>query len=255
MPRKKSQEVRETTQAPEETALTIVEGQLPDVQLQREYKKRCSIIRKQVSNIQSSFLTIAFQLHWIHRHGMFKQEGCKSIYDYAEREYSIGRTSCCNLVCIVEHFAARDENGNIVESIADCYQNYTASQLVAMIGMSEEGKKQVTPDMSVRAINKMRKEEQIKALPASSATTEAVIVGNGGEADTTVTATVHDATPDAKHTTIEAQSEQTKQIDTLMSFDCYADYQKELEHIDTMIERAFKKSKRPIAVKIICEQV
>lgn len=251
MPRKKSQEISEATQSPEETALTIVEGQVPDVQLQKEYKKRCNIIRKQVANIQNSFLVIAFQLYWIREHNMFRLEGCKNIYDYAEREYGIGRTSCCNLVCIVEHFASRDENGNVVECIADCYQNYTASQLVAMIGMSDETKAQVTPDMSVRTINKMRKEEQTKALPAPPvATTEASIAGNDGDADTTVAATVYisDATSNIKQ-------ELPKQVDTLLVFGSYTDYQKELERIDTLVERAFRRSKHPVAVKIICEQV
>lgn len=257
MPRKKSQEVAETTQVPE-TALTVVEGQLPDVQLQREYKKRCNIIRKQVSNIQHSFLTIAFQLHWIREHNMFKLEGCKNIYDYAEREYGIGRTSCCNLVCIVEHFASRDENGNVIESLDKCYENYTASQFVAMIGMTDEGKKRITPDMSVRAINRLRKEEQIKALPeAPIATTEATISGSEGEANTTVTATVHasDSKTIAEHTTAEAQPEHPKQVDTLMAFDSYTSYQKELERIDALIKRAFKRAKQPAVVKIICEQV
>lgn len=272
MAKKNIQEPVETTEAPE-TALTVVEGQLPDVQLQKEYKKRCSIIRKQVSNIQNSFLTIAFQLYWIREHNMFRLEGCKNIYDYAEKEYGIGRTSCCNLVCIVEHFASRDEKGNVIESIAECYQNFTASQLVAMIGMSEEGKKQVTPDMSVRAINRMRKEEQAKALPEADSTpiavTEAVITGTNGEPDKTVAATVHaseavaatahvsEANPNAPQAAAVpvAEPEQAKQTDTLLAFESYAAYQKELERIDTMVERAFKKSKRPVLVKIICEAV
>lgn len=270
MAKKNLQEAIEATEAPE-TALTVVEGQLPDAQLQKEYKKRCSIIRKQVSNIQNSFLTIAFQLHWIREHSMFRLEGCKNIYDYAEKEYGIGRTSCCNLVCIVEHFASRDGNGNVIESIAECYQNYTASQLVAMIGMSEEGKKQVTPDMSVRAINKLRKEEQAKALPAASsapiAVTEAVISGDNGGADKAVPATVHasEATPDApkpdtaKPVIVQpgasAGAEPERRADTLLTFDSYTAYQKELERIDTMVERAFKKSKHPVTVKIICEPV
>lgn len=267
-----SQEPIEATEVPE-TTLTIVEGQLPDAQLQKEYKKRCGIIRKQVANIQSSFLTIAFQLHWIREHNMFKLEGCKNIYDYAEKEYGIGRTSCCNLVCIVEHFASRDGNGNVIESIAECYQNFTASQLVAMIGMSEEGKKQVTPDMSVRAINRMRKEEQAKALPAPAsapiAVTEAIVTDRDSGAGAAVAATVHasEAKPDAstpdepKPTAPQPAAvtatgqEQARRADTLLTFDSYTAYQKELERIDTMVERAFKKSKHPVTVKIICEPV
>ena len=119
-----------------------------------------------------------------------------------------------------------------------------------MIGMSDEAKARVTPDMSVRAINRLRKEGQAKALPAPSATTEAVAVDNADEADTTVAATVH-----ISNDTSGIKQELPKQVDTLLVFGSYTDYQKELERIDTLVERAFKRSKQPITVKIICEQI
>lgn len=127
------------------------------VQIEREFRQRARVIREQMQNIQNSFVTIGFQLHWIREHNMFRVLNYKSIYEYAEKECGIGRSSCGNLISIIENFAERDENGKVIESISECYRNYSSSQLVAMVGMPETMKQQVTPDMSVRAINRMRR--------------------------------------------------------------------------------------------------
>lgn len=129
----------------------------PMVQIEREFRQRARVIREQMQNIQNSFVTIGFQLHWIREHNMFRVMNYKSIYEYAEKECGIGRSSCGNLISIIENFAERDENGRVVESISECYRNYSSSQLVAMVGMPDSMKQQVTPDMSVRSINRMRR--------------------------------------------------------------------------------------------------
>lgn len=143
----------------------------PLKRMKQEFHNRAQIIKEQMRNIQNAFITIGFQLHWIRENNMYRVQGYKSIYDYAEKEYGIKRTTCCNFICIIENYAERDENGEVVESIAGCYRNYSASQLVAMLGMPEEVKAQVTPDMSVRAINRLRKGEPeapsvVEAAPA-----------------------------------------------------------------------------------------
>lgn len=127
--------------------------------MKQEFAERSQVIKEQMRNIQNAFITIGFQLHWIRENNMYRVLNYKNVYEYAEKEYGIKKTTCCNFISIVENYADRDENGNVVESIADCYRNYSASQLVAMLGMPDELKQQVSPDMSVRAINRLRKGE------------------------------------------------------------------------------------------------
>lgn len=127
--------------------------------MKQEFAERAQVIKEQMQNIQNAFITIGFQLHWIRENNMFRVLNYKNVYEYAEKEYGIKKTTCCNFISIVENYADRDENGNVIESISDCYRNYSASQLVAMLGMSDEMKQQVSPDMSVRAINRLRKGE------------------------------------------------------------------------------------------------
>lgn len=138
--------------------------------MKQEFSERSQIIREQMRNIQNAFITIGFQLHWIRENNMFRVLNYKNVYDYAEKEYGLKKTTCCNFISIIENYAERDENGEVIESIADCYRNYSASQLVAMLGMNEDMRQQVSPDMSVRAINRLRKggpePETVEASPA-----------------------------------------------------------------------------------------
>lgn len=142
----------------------------PLKRMKQEFSERSQIIREQMRNIQNAFITIGFQLHWIRENNMFRVLNYKNVYDYAEKEYGLKKTTCCNFISIIENYAERDENGEVIESIADCYRNYFASQLVAMLGMNEDMRQQVSPDMSVRAINRLRKggpePETVEASPA-----------------------------------------------------------------------------------------
>lgn len=104
----------------------------------------------------------------IRENNMFRVMDYKNVYDYAEKEYGLKKTTCCNFISIIENYAERDENGEVIESIADCYRNYSASQLVAMLGMNEDMRQQVSPDMSVRAINRLKKGEPEQGTVAAS---------------------------------------------------------------------------------------
>ncbi|MBD5402233.1 hypothetical protein HDR58_05480 [bacterium] len=130
--------------------------------MKQEFNRRSNCIREEMGNIQNSFVVIGFQLHWIKANNMYRVLDYKNICEYAEKEYNIKKSTCNNLISIIENFAERDENGEVIESIVECYRNYSSTQLLAMIGMPEELQEQVTPDMSVRAIQRLRKGEPEK---------------------------------------------------------------------------------------------
>ena len=156
---------------PERLPATAIPAQItvsPLKRMKQEFSERAQIIREQMRNIQNAFITIGFQLHWIRENNMFRVMDYKNVYDYAEKEYGLKKTTCCNFISIIENYAERDENGEVIESIADCYRNYSASQLVAMLGMNEDMRQQVSPDMSVRAINRLKKGEPEQGTVAAS---------------------------------------------------------------------------------------
>ena len=141
----------------EKPAVQVVDSPLK--MMKQEFTERTNVIKQEMRNIQNSFLVIGFQLHWIKNNNMYRVLDYKNIMDYAEKEFGIKKSTCCNFINIIETYAERDGNGEVIESIAECYRNFSSSQLLAMIGMPEEMQQQVTPDMSVRAINRLRKGE------------------------------------------------------------------------------------------------
>lgn len=272
--------------------------QLPESQLQKEFKRRTGIIKKQMNNIQQSFLVIAFQLHWIKEHDMYQSMGFKNIYEFAEIEYGIGRSSCGNLICIIDNYAERDKAGHVIESLPERYRNFTASQLIAMVGMPEESRKRITPDMSVRLINRIRKQEAqarigtnrifpadvkteivpetpktetVHEVPKADVVPEVPKVDKAPEAFSD-TETVQEssvksspatdkepsavtATPaksDAKPGTEKKTEAGT--ASTLLTFDSYSNYQKEQEHMHSLVADIFRQSITPVIIKIVCEQ-
>ena len=277
---------------PATTATTqVVESPLK--QMKKEFQRRSQVIRDEMLNIQNSFVTIGFQLHWIHRNNMFRVLNYKSIYEYAEKECNIKRTTCCNLICIIENYADRDEQGEVIESIADCYRNYSASQLVAMLGMPEDMIQQVSPDMSVRAINRLKKGEPepgtVETSPAPSeepAPVKEPEKGTAPEEETVPDDTVREEEPEAGEmqedesskaaeddTAREDEPEDTgaapqmdvdvrelpeeavpnENIGTLAEIDSYTDYQSMQDELDLIMRNVFAEDSS-VRVKIVCVQ-
>lgn len=178
--------------------------------MKQEFQARSQKIREQMRNIQDSFLIIGFQLFWIRENNMFRVLNYKNIYSFAEAEYGIKKTTCCNFINIIENYAERDENGNVIESIADCYKNYSSSQLVAMLGMPLEMQQQVTPDMSVRAINRLRKSEP--EMPVIETTPS--LVESKPKTDSPIPAPAHKETIRAEPKTAEEPTTTDDEPDT-----------------------------------------
>lgn len=196
--------------------------------LSREFNKRSGIIEKNLASIENSFLTIAFNLHWIKRNNMHKQAGYKNIYEYAECVHGIGRTSCSNLICIVKNFAERDEKGEVVEKIAECYRKFKQSQLVAMMGLSPEQIAKIDENTPVREISRMKQEKEIVQEDDGGDDEN-----DGGEKD-----------PGKVKVSIERE--------TLASFKNFNEYMSSLEESEKAMEKAFKKYEGNVIIQLVC---
>lgn len=257
----------------EKPAAQVVDSPLK--RMKQEFTERTNVIKQEMRNIQNSFLVIGFQLHWIKTNNMYKVLNYKNIMDYAEKEFGIKKSTCCNFINIIETYAERDENGEVIESIAECYRNFSSSQLIAMIGMPEEIQQQVTPDMSVRAINRLRKGEP--ETPTVDAP-KAVI----SEAKPTASVPVHEVPKTAVPMSVQEAAkpaapmpvrEAPKPVGTagspaanntgrllenhvprtLLEIESYSGYRSAVDKIDKLVKEAFKAGKR-MKVKLVCEE-
>lgn len=118
--------------------------------------------------IDSSFESIAFNLHWINTKQAFKAEGYPTIVEYAAEHFGYQKSTCYSLIAVVDRFAKRDEKGALTESLDDRVKGYSVSKLSLMVNLTESEIASLKPTMSVREIKKFVKGLEGKALPELS---------------------------------------------------------------------------------------
>lgn len=183
----------------------------------KEVKTRGLAIRNELKKVDSAFERIAFNLYWFYENKAFETVGYKNIYDMASKEFGIARGTTSNFINVVDRFAERDENGNIIEKISDNYKNFKSSQLIVMLGKSDEELKEIDADMSVREIKKALKGETEETAETDAGTDAA-----------------------AENEDIEVK-EINRQV--LVKFRNMDEYNHYLDGMNDLIEKALKKNK------------
>lgn len=182
-----------------------------------ELNKRTKAIKDSIGKIDTSFESIAFNLHWIYSKEAYKAKGADSIAKYAADVFGYEKTTCYALIAVVDRFAKRDEKGNFLEQFDERYKGYSSSKLSLMVGLTDEQiEKALKPEMSVRDIKKYiasLKEKPLPALPDGNGETEKNVV------DT------------------EMVEIYTQRLFTVNGFD---DYNKQLDNIDETIHKLYK---------------
>lgn len=130
-----------------------------------EFQKRAKAIKTAIGRIDTSFETIAFNLHWINAKQAYKSEGFGNITDYAAEVFGYQKTTCYSLISVVDRFAKRDEKGALMEAFDDRVKGYSVSKLSLMVNLTDSEIDSLNPAMSVRDIKAFVKGLEGKALP------------------------------------------------------------------------------------------
>lgn len=134
-----------------------------------EFEERHDRIFDSVISINNSALKVAFDLHWVNAKQAYIIKNFSTIADYAKFYFGYEKTSCYSLIGIVDRFAKRDKDGNILEEIDDAYSAYSSSKLSLMVNLTDEQiTKSLKPAMSVRDIKKIVKALEANSLPDQS---------------------------------------------------------------------------------------
>ena len=196
---------------PETPERTGKSPEMPEItpQIKKQLKRRAGIISREMNRIEESYVNIAFQLYWIRENKAYKLTEHKNVYELAENEFNIKKSTCGNLIGIIENFAKKDPEGNALEELDEKYKAFKMSQLVAMLSMNDKARIEVTADMSVRTINQKKKEG---GGAKNKKEDRKIIEGSAREIQRTVYASFRD----------------------------YHQYQSRLEDTDAQTERVFK---------------
>ena len=189
-----------------------------------EFHKRTKAIKNSIGKIDSSFETIAFNLHWINAKQAYKSEGHDTIVEYAAEQFGYQKSTCYSLISVVDRFAKRDEKGAFMEVFEDRVKGFSVSKLSLMINLTDAEIDSLKPTMSVRDIKKFVKGLSAKPLPELSE--------GDGEAPEE-----EDKTPE-DNGVVDVDAVISN---TLIKFSGKEDYEKKVDSIDEYILRVFKK--------------
>ena len=194
-----------------------------------EFHKRTKAIKSSIGKIDSSFETIAFNLHWINAKQAYKAEGHDTIVEYAAEQFGYQKSTCYSLISVVDRFAKRDEKGAFTETFEDRVKGFSVSKLSLMINLTDAEIDSLKPTMSVREIKKFVKGLSAKPLPELSE-------GDGEPPEN------EDDTPDKDNAPEDSGVVDVDAVvsNTLIKCEGKEDYEKKVGRIDEYILRIFK---------------
>lgn len=109
-------------------------------------------IQNKADNIITHYIEIGFALVSIRDKDLYKDRGYSNLIECVEAELNMKKSTCYNLIKIANTFGDPE-----VKAIKPEYRQYGYVQLLEMATMSEEELSQVTPDMSKREMQKIKK--------------------------------------------------------------------------------------------------
>lgn len=121
------------------------------------YEKLYSVIEENQKKGTKAFISIAVSLFGIYEHQLYKEKNYVNIYDFAFEQFGLSKTNVFNYLNIVKNFGMKDENGEGFKGLKTEYEKFSSSQLISMLKLNEQLREEITPDMSVREINRKRR--------------------------------------------------------------------------------------------------
>lgn len=113
------------------------------------------ILQASIREMTDSFVTAGCYLKLIRDTEGYKEDGYGTIWEFAEAEYGLQRTTASRWMAINDRFS---KDGNSPE-LADQYKDFGKSQLQEMLYLTDDQTAEVTPDMTVKQIREIRRPE------------------------------------------------------------------------------------------------
>lgn len=117
-----------------------------------DYREAKEIIRNKLQGMTQNFIGIGFYLRRIKETEGFRKDGYASVYEFAEDQYGIKRSTAIRWMQMNEKFS----QGGYSPFLDSGYKDFGKSQLQEMLYLDSEQLEEVTPEMTVREIREIR---------------------------------------------------------------------------------------------------
>ena len=116
-------------------------------------------IRKDMTDVARCCVSIGFHLKAVRDRKLYMEMGYENLWDYAADQFGLSMSSTSRYIAINDRFSV---GGNTPQLLPE-YSKFSKSQLQEMLNMSPEQIGQVTEDMTVKEIRKLKNPEPEKS--------------------------------------------------------------------------------------------
>ena len=120
------------------------------------YQEAKNILREKMYNLKMHFIAAGYYLKYIRDHEQFREDGYESIWEFAEDNYGIKKSTASRWMAMNDKFS---QGGNS-PILAEEFRNFEKSQLQEMLYLDDKQIETVTPEMTVKEIREVRKPEE-----------------------------------------------------------------------------------------------
>lgn len=127
-------------------------------ELTMTYEEAKNILREKLDNMKMSFIAAGYYMKYIRDHELFQKDGYESIWEFAEDNYGIKKSTASRWMSMNDKFS---QGGNS-PILAEEYRGFEKSQLQEMLYLDDKQMETVTPDMTVKEIREVRKPAELE---------------------------------------------------------------------------------------------
>lgn len=120
------------------------------------YQEAKDILREKLDYMKKNFIAAGYYMKYIRDHVLFREDGYESIWEFAEDNYGIKKSTASRWMAMNDKFS-QDGNSPV---LAEEFRDFEKSQLQEMLYLDDKQLGTVTPDMTVKEIREVRKPEE-----------------------------------------------------------------------------------------------
>ena len=141
------------------------------------YDSAKNIIRRDLESMSRKFITIGYYLKLIRDNEMYRQDGFRDIWEFAQDTYGISKSTCSRWMAMNDKFSQGGNSPYLKEE----YRDFGKSQLQEMLYLTDEQMEQARPDMTAKEIREIRKPEEPKRELKKPGETERQYLNNAAK--------------------------------------------------------------------------
>lgn len=124
------------------------------------YEDAKDLLKESLVNTVGSFIASGYWLKYIRDNKLYEEEGYSSLWEMAEKEFALKKSEASRAMSMNDKYSVGGNSPIMLEQ----YREYNKSQLQEMLTMTEEQLKQVTADIKIQELRKIKKKPEVRGL-------------------------------------------------------------------------------------------